>query len=156
MATRQYSTASWYHTATKQVGPNVCDGLHLWLQSALETLCCQERGVAGLPADRAVLEECMALPVVAPLTNDLLTLSPTASTLDTVQPAAKPLAILLHLLLSKMSSVNTSNALPSSSVTPAASTTALSDQCKCGCDAGVLPRGTDTLLCSLDVHQPPA
>lgn len=112
MATRQPSIASLYHTATKKAGLNICDGLNLWLQSALQKLCCQERGIAGLLADRVVLEECMAVSVAAPLPADLLTLSPTASTLDTVQPAAKPLAILLHLLISKMSSVNPSS-LPS-------------------------------------------
>ena len=156
MATRQPSIASLYHTATKKAGLNICDGLNLWLQSALQKLCCQERGIAGLLADRVVLEECMAVSVAAPLPADLLTLSPTASILDTVKPAAKPLAILLHLLISKISSATASSAVPSSLVTAAASANAPPDQCMCETAADVLPSGSDSLLCSLDVHQPKA
>ena len=156
MAKRQPSIASLYHTATKQAGLNDCDGLHLWLQSAIDTLCRQERGIAGLLADRAVLEECMAVSVAAPLPAGLLTLSPTANILDTVKPAAKPLAILLHLLISKMLSATPSSTLPSSSVTAAAPATAPSDQCICKTAAGDLPDGTDSLLCSLDLKQPKA
>ena len=104
----QSSISSLYHAATEQIGLQACNGLQHQLQPSIEALC-QQTVFASLLADKALLSDCMTLAETAPLPAEVLTNSLTAETLELIPLAAKPLALLLHLVILSLpcdSSVN--------------------------------------------------